>query len=121
MEKFIARAKVCGNIGGGKLNTIRAYNTYIIPVLSFVAQLENPPDRWPHYEMEACKLLFKGPTRWMSVNGLQNLSSLGFPVEIPPLSLHRLRGEEQGPSVRESDGGGPGHRQSRTAAESHHW
>ena len=31
--------------GGGKLNTIRAYKTYIIPSLSFVAQWANPPDR----------------------------------------------------------------------------
>ena len=43
------------------MNTICAYKTYIIPGLSFVAQLENLSYRWPHYEMEARKLFFKGP------------------------------------------------------------
>ena len=50
LEKFIARARVWGGIGGGMLNTIRAYRTYIMSVLSFVAQLESPPVGWAQHE-----------------------------------------------------------------------
>ena len=65
------------------LNAIRAYKTYIMSVSSFVAQTESPPIGWAQHERENCKLFFKGHVGSIITGCLQNLTSVGFPADLP--------------------------------------
>jgi len=63
--------------------SIRVYNIYILPVLLFVAQLEELPKDFDNLEKKACSLLFKGPTAWIAPHVLRSIRrSLGFAAEI---------------------------------------
>ena len=85
LAKYIHRARLWGRVGAGLHITTRAYMVYIITVLTFVAQLEVPPDAFDNEERKACRLLFKGPHAWILPPVLQDLKSLGFPAELVDL------------------------------------
>ena len=84
-NKYIERARIWGSIGGGFFHTISAYRTYILPVLSFLAQLEVVPSTWEDLEQSACKLLFRGPRNWISAGVLKGLKHIGFMDQLPDL------------------------------------
>ena len=87
-KKYIDRAKTWGGIGGGLFHTFAAYRTYILPVLSFIAQLAIVPHQWEELEQRACKLLFPGPRNWISAGALRGLKHIGFSDQLP--DLHSL-------------------------------
>ena len=89
-KKFLERAKVWGCIGGGMLISIVAFRTFIAPVLSFVGQLDNLPHSWEQLERRACRVLFRGPTGWITPGCLRACKHLGLPAELPDLRVSAL-------------------------------
>ena len=87
-KKYLDRARTWGSIGAGLFHTLAAYRTYVLPVLSFVAQLAGVPSNWERLEQNACKLLFPGPRCWISANALRGLKHIGFTTQLP--DLHSL-------------------------------
>ena len=67
------------------LQSILAYQVYISSVLLFVAQLLPLPAHFVRAEEQACAALFKGPSDWITVEALKDLSSLHFPVNLPDI------------------------------------
>ena len=65
-------------------NTV-AYSVYAFSTLSFLAQLDAPPARWPRVEAEAMQSLFPGPFRWAPPAAARCLPLLGFPASLPDL------------------------------------
>jgi len=87
LKKFADRALLWAQADGGSLLAALAYKVYILPVLLFVAQLEDLPQSWPDYEQEAVQRLFPGPWKWLPLGIAHNLKLLGFPLEIPDLEI----------------------------------
>ena len=90
IRKFLDRSRAWGAMGGGMHLNIRAYQIYIATVLSFVGQLDNLPREWGQHEAQACRLLFKGPTGWMTPGCLRAAKHLGLPAELPDLRVVTL-------------------------------
>ena len=61
LKKYEDRAGYWGRAGGGLHATAVAYSIYILPVLSFVAQLEDPPDNWEEIESRCFRKLIPSP------------------------------------------------------------
>lgn len=53
--------------------TARAYNTFVASVLSYIIQLEQPPNDWKGIEKRAITNLARGPSDWCAVLDLQHL------------------------------------------------
>jgi len=87
-KKFLDRAQTWGGIAGGLLLTFAAYRMYVLPILSFVAQLKMVPDDWEEVERRACKLLFPGPRDWLPAGALRGLKHVGFSDQLS--DLHSL-------------------------------
>ena len=83
--KYSQRAVEWSRAGLGLHMTLRAYRIYMMSVLLFVTQLEDPPEDFSAREQAACRRLFPGPTHWISPSFLQQLSMLGFPCSLPNL------------------------------------
>ena len=64
------------------LITLCAFRTYILPLASFLLQLENLPANWSTTEHKICTTLFPGPRGWMTTHALGSLKELGFPLEL---------------------------------------
>ena len=67
-SKMIDRSKSWRDIGGGMLATLCAFRTYILPLASFLLQLENLPANWSTTEHKICTTLFPGPRGWMTTH-----------------------------------------------------
>lgn len=65
---------------------MEAYRVYILPVVSFVAQLDDPPEGWSQTEVFAFQQLMPGPFCWIPKQLAQNLTVIGLPVEFPALA-----------------------------------
>lgn len=85
LEKFRERVAVWSSHGLGPHYTLAAYFLYVLPVLLFVAQLEELPECWKHAEKWAITELFPGPGAWISATAAHNLKVLGFPREMSDL------------------------------------
>ena len=74
----------------------RVFNTFCLPVLSYVAQLESPP-QWVVLEVEALmRKLVSGPTGWASIKDLQLLDeTFGFSA-----SFHNLEWTSKAAQIR---------------------
>ena len=64
------------------LITLCAFRTYILPLASFLLQLENLPANWSATEHKICTTLFPGPRGGMTTHALGSLKELGFPLEL---------------------------------------
>ena len=62
LRKFSARATLWGSQALGLHYGARAYNTFALPVLSFVFQLEDPPDEAFRAEAHALACAATGPS-----------------------------------------------------------
>ena len=62
--KFLKRCRIWGNQGTGLQLQTLAYNTFILPTLTYIAQLEDPPSETLQAEAQGLKLMIKGPHRW---------------------------------------------------------
>ena len=105
---------------------MEAYKVYMIPVVSCVAQLDDPPEGWGEIEDQALQQLLLGPFCWPPKPLAQNHTVIGAPVEFPPhrrgpgnpftgvpdtaeAGLQLAGGEsEPGPGKAGHGGGGPG-------------
>ena len=83
LEKFAARARAWGAVGGGLLLTSLAYAVYILPVISFLLQLDGLPEAWGRAEAAAFRALVPGPGEWCGPEDLRSLRRFGFPGESP--------------------------------------
>jgi len=58
------------------------YNTYVLPVLTFVAQLEEVPSTFDKMEKQAMAALIPGPNKWISPDAVKALHrGYGMPSE----------------------------------------
>jgi hypothetical protein len=73
-HKYFERAQLWGRQGLGLFYTTTAYNTSVITVLSFIGQLENPPDAVLEIEKVALRHMASGPGNWILPADLQHLS-----------------------------------------------
>lgn len=90
VRKYLERARVWRSLKAGMLQSIEAYKTYILPVLSFVGQLDELPYNFLDIDRQACSTLFSGPYRWITPGFLKELKVLKFPQEIPSM-IHRAK------------------------------
>jgi len=68
--------------------TVSFYNIYLISVLMFVAQLEDPRAGFQEVESKVLRKLVRGPSGWMEADDLQTLKrALGFPAEFRCLQV----------------------------------
>ena len=70
VQKFLRRAKDWGRVGLGLYWTSLAYSTYVLPVLSFLAQFRIPSAEVMSAEDTALRLLVPGPYAWCSKHDL---------------------------------------------------
>jgi len=69
------------------LYTVMVYNVYILPILSFITQLEPPPDSWETTERRIMARLIRGPGNWAGPKEWRQLKrAYQFPAEC-----HNLR------------------------------
>jgi len=88
VKKYEDRAKGWRDAGVGLYYTILYYNVYLFSVLTFIAQLEAPPDSFPAAEKKALNRLIKGPGGWMDPGDFKYLRrGLLFPIEIRDLGV----------------------------------
>ena len=74
VQKYKDRAELWGKQGTGLFYATTAYNTYVITVLSFIGQLENPPEAVLEAEKSALRRIASGPGNWILPSDLQHLS-----------------------------------------------
>jgi hypothetical protein len=74
VQKYKDRAELWGKQGAGLFYATTAYNTYVITVLSFIGQLENPPEAVLEAEKSALRRIASGPGNWIIPSDLQHLS-----------------------------------------------
>jgi len=87
-SKFLRKAGDWGNIGLGLTEAICVYNSYLLPTLLFVAQLEPVPPKYQDWERGAFKALSKGPKDWANPLVFKSLkANLHFPVEAKDLAV----------------------------------
>ena len=90
--------EACGEWQWGALGlhlSCRVYNMFILPVLLFVAQLEEPPERAFALERWAMGKVAPGPYRWIMQDDLWHLRTLaGFPTEFGNLQEASLATRE---------------------------
>ena len=65
--------------------TLRALRIFVASVLSYIGQLERPPQDLEQAETQAMRRLAPGPHAWVSLGAMKDLCNLGFPVQWVPL------------------------------------
>ena len=87
MKKFRERVKMWTGQPMGLYWNTRIFNTFCLPVLTYVAQLEDPP-QWVTLEVEALmRKLAPGPTGWASCSDLYLLhESFGLSASFTNLA-----------------------------------
>jgi hypothetical protein len=93
MKKFRDRFNAWGCADGGSFLNLAACNVYILPVVAFVAQLEDLPRTWDD-EARAVKKLLPGPWNWPrgSRPSACRWTSLHFASIVPAIRLRVYRG-----------------------------
>ena len=87
VQKYFDNARMWGKLGLGLHYTTMAYIIYIFPILSFVAQLQKPPEWVLKAEEEALRLIIPGPYRWILKEDLFHLSECyGQKISLPSLA-----------------------------------
>jgi len=83
LEKFAERSAAWANLHLGLPCNALVYNTFILPVLGFVMQLELEPADLDEHIRESLVLLAPGPGKWTTQADLANLSEVyGFPCSF---------------------------------------
>ena len=77
------RSRVWKGIGAGMLTSLYAYKMYILPLASFLVQLEDLPPQWKDIERNIMNTLFPGARGWICPALMQHLKPLGFSPEFP--------------------------------------
>ena len=78
------RANAWAKLGLGLYFSILVYRVYVVSVLSFIGQLELPPNSWRQDEKKLFSKLFPGPNGWARPDDFYGLKrDFGFPVEAP--------------------------------------
>ncbi|CAK0879300.1 unnamed protein product [Prorocentrum cordatum] len=83
LRKYSERAQSWGAVGAGLFYTLAAYSVCVLPVLTFVAQLDRPPPSRVEAEIAAVRRLTPGPGHWCCPLDLRCLEFLGFPKSLP--------------------------------------
>ena len=76
--------------GLGFTETAVVYNSYALPVLSFLAQLDDPPSGLATLEGNALSAITPGPYRWRCSEDLWGMKRFGFPVEFRRISIQHM-------------------------------
>jgi hypothetical protein len=85
LQKFAERAKFWGQSGGGLHVAAMAYSVYVLPVLTFVAQLEDPPEDWDKLEKAGFGKLVPCPGNSGLPRLAPHLAELGMPKSFARL------------------------------------
>ena len=64
VNKYLERARQWSQVGLGLMHTVKAYCTYILPVLCFLAQFRRPSEMVLQAERKALRWLVPGPYLW---------------------------------------------------------
>jgi len=64
---------------------IKVYNTFILPTLLFIAQLEHPPQHTIQADMRMASRIAPGRGRWCKTSTLSHLRDIGAPTEVRDL------------------------------------
>ena len=64
---------------------LQTYNTFVLSVLLFVAQLESPPESFTALEAKAVRRIAPGPGEWCSPRDLHHGDDLGLSGHLRPL------------------------------------
>ena len=116
---YSERASGWGSAGVGLLYTLTAYAVFVLPVLSFVSQLDGPPPDWEETEAAAIRKLFPGPGQWCCPDDLRCLQLLGFPKSLPDLRVRSVAAQCRVAHLEASGQGGL--RATERAAELRRW
>ena len=79
VEKYESRCKLWAGHEHGLQYSAMIYNTLILSTLSFIGQLEMPPDWLYEHERDAFQIMAPGPYRWVQAEDLWHLrQAYGF-------------------------------------------
>jgi hypothetical protein len=88
LRKYSSAAREWGKLGLGFYYSALAYTIYVLPILSFVAQLSNPPEEAYIAEGKALRDIIPGPFRWILPEDLFHAGDLyGQGRSFPSLSI----------------------------------
>jgi len=88
LRKFSTAARDWGKLGLGLYYSSIAYSTYVLPILSFVAQLSAPPVEAIAAEEKALRDIIPGPYRWILPEDLYQAGELyGQGRSFPSLAI----------------------------------
>ncbi len=91
VKKYLDRAKSWGQLGLGLYYSTQAYCTYVLPVLSFLAQFRRPNDAVWEAERKALSLMVPGPYLWCRQEDYYHLGKkLGQAASFPRLEHYCL-------------------------------
>jgi len=85
VRKMHERARVWKGIGGGMCVTLSALRVYVLPLASFLLQLEPLPQNWPSEEMKLVNTLFPGARGWTAPVLMRSLREIGFSNAMPDM------------------------------------
>ena len=84
-EKYTSRLNDWPWTKMGTYLSIKVYNTFILPTLLFIAQLEHPPQRTIQAEMRMASRIAPGRGKWCTTSTLPHLRDIGAPTEVRDL------------------------------------
>ena len=86
MQKFKLRVGYWRAAKSGSSFAILAYRVYILPVLSFIIQMDGLPQNWSDLEAWALQQLLPGPFRWCPQFVAHHLADHGFSADFANLA-----------------------------------
>ena len=90
LEKYTARLAEWNWSELGLCQAVATYNTYVLPILLYVAQLEAPPAEVLAAEAVAIRRIAPGPGAWCSAADLHHGSDLGLAASVRPMRISCL-------------------------------
>ena len=88
VNKMRCRARIWRSVGAGMCVSLQAMRMYILPLASFLVQLECLPLDWKSVERELVTTLFPGPRGWCPPDVMRHLTDIGFPLSLPDMSRY---------------------------------
>ncbi len=90
VKKYTSRAGRWSKVGLSLTEAACTYNTFVLPVLSFLGQLDDTPTVVYEAEEAALATMTPGPYRWRSSEDLWMLPQYGLPVPFKRIGVQHL-------------------------------
>ena len=91
VQKYCERSQQWALANWGLALSARLYNTFVISVISFIWQLEKPPEEIMTKETQSLKRMSPGPFQWILAQDLYSLKeTFGMPMSFKSIEYSAL-------------------------------